>query len=110
MISTFRRAFAKLLADGTWQLPDDQPIARDACMSNEALWWPARADELAALDDEIACLVRARIPLIEGLREVAQDHPERLSRIATWLAAELERGVELADARSRLAGGAAAGH
>jgi len=65
-------------------------------------WWPAQPEELAALTDEIACLRRVGIPLAEGLREVAQDHPERLSQIALWVAQRLEEGIDLSVALSLL--------
>ncbi len=72
-------------------------------MSARLGWWPAQPDELTALNDEIACLRRVGIPLAEGLREVAQDHPERLSQIALWLAERLDEGIELDDALDALA-------
>jgi type II secretory pathway component PulF len=75
----------------------------DVSMSARVSWWPAQPDELAALKDEISCLRRVGIPLAEGLREVAQDQPERLSQIALWVAERLEDGVKLADALDALA-------
>jgi type II secretory pathway component PulF len=65
-------------------------------------WWPAQPDELAALKSEISCLRRVGIPLAEGLREVAQDQPERLSQIALWVAERLDAGVELSEALAAL--------
>ena len=73
----------------------------DACARQS--WWPAQPDELTALKDEISCLRRVGIPLAEGLREVAQDQPERLSQIALWVAERLDAGVNLADALAALA-------
>jgi type II secretory pathway component PulF len=70
----------------------------DVSMSARVSWWPAQPDELAALKDEISCLRRVGIPLAEGLREVAQDQPERLSQIALWVAERLDAGIKLADA------------
>jgi type II secretory pathway component PulF len=74
----------------------------DVYMSAHLSWWPAQPDEVIALNDEIACLRRVGIPLAEGLREVAQDHPERLSQIALWLAERLDAGVELTEALAAL--------
>jgi type II secretory pathway component PulF len=71
-------------------------------MSARLDWWPAQPDELIALNDEIASLVRVGIPLVEGLREVAQDHPERLSQIALWLAERLEEGMPLSEGLTAL--------
>ena len=65
-------------------------------------WWPAQPDELAALKSEISCLRRVGIPLAEGLREVAQDQPERLSQIALWVAERLDAGVALSEALAAL--------
>jgi hypothetical protein len=69
-------------------------------------WWPAQPDELAALKSEISCLRRVGIPLAEGLREVAQDQPERLSQIALWVAERLDAGVALSEALAALTCGA----
>jgi type II secretory pathway component PulF len=66
-------------------------------------WWPAQPDELMALKDEISSLTRVHMPLVEGLREVAQDHPERLSCIALWIAEKLEEGLPLEEAIAALA-------
>lgn len=74
----------------------------DISLSAGCSWWPAQQDELVALVDEIACLKHVGIPLVEGLREVAQDHPKRLSQIALWVAERLEQGIELSDALSVL--------
>lgn len=71
-------------------------------MPAQVSWWPAQPDEMAALEDEISCLRRVGIPLAEGLREVAQDQPERLSQIALWVAERLDAGVKLSDALAAL--------
>jgi type II secretory pathway component PulF len=65
-------------------------------------WWPASAEEMEALADEIASLRLAGVPLAEGLREVALDQPERLSQIASWVAERLEQGAPLAEALGAL--------
>jgi len=74
----------------------------DVSISARVSWWPAQPDELIALKDEISCLRRVGIPLAEGLREVAQDQPERLSQIALWVAERLDEGVKLTDALDAL--------
>jgi type II secretory pathway component PulF len=75
----------------------------DLPMSARLSWWPAQPDELTALHDEIKSLRHVGIPLAEGLREVAQDQPERLSQIALWVAERLDEGIELTDALAALA-------
>lgn len=74
----------------------------DLWMPARVSWWPAQPDEVDALNDEISCLRRVGIPLPEGLREVAQDQPERLSQIALWVAERLDAGVKLSDALAAL--------
>jgi type II secretory pathway component PulF len=74
----------------------------DLPMSARLSWWPAQPDELTALNDEIKSLRHVGIPLAEGLREVAQDQPERLSQIALWVAERLDEGIELTDALAAL--------
>lgn len=74
-------------------------------MSARLAWWPAQPDELTALTDEITCLQRVGMPLAEGLREVAQDQPERLSQIALWMAERLDAGIELSEALAMLSSG-----
>ncbi len=64
---------------------------------------PARAgsitiSELLALNDEIAALVRAGVPLERGLWVAARDLRGRLKRIAGALARRLSRGESLPDA------------
>jgi type II secretory pathway component PulF len=78
-------------------------LIMDLWMPARVSWWPAQPDELAALKSEISCLQRVGIPLAEGLREVAQDQPERLSQIALWVAERLDAGIDLSDALAALA-------
>ncbi len=54
-------------------------------------------EDLVALNEEIAALVRAGIPLEVGLRELGEDMPGRLGNIATQLGDRLERGEQLTD-------------
>jgi general secretion pathway protein F len=55
-------------------------------------------DELIALNDEIAALVRAGVPLDQGLQILGADLPGRLGRYATELSAQIARGESLTDA------------
>ena len=55
-------------------------------------------DDLVALNDEIAALVRAGVPLEAALAEVGGDLPGRLGRIAAVLAERTARGESLAQA------------
>src|SRR6185437_8000132 len=55
-------------------------------------------DQLVALNDEIAALVRAGLPLERGLREVGGDLPGRLGTTMTALAGRLSRGASLPEA------------
>ena len=52
-------------------------------------------DELLALNAEIAALVRAGVPLEQGLAALGSDMPGRLGPIAAMLAERLERGEPL---------------
>jgi general secretion pathway protein F len=52
-------------------------------------------DQLIALNDEIAALVRAGVPLEPALAELGADLPGRLGRIATMLAERASRGQSL---------------
>ena len=64
---------------------------------------PPRAiqlDELIALNDEIASLVRAGVPLEHALGELSGDLPGRLGRIAAEVAQRSERGESLLDITS----------
>jgi general secretion pathway protein F len=55
-------------------------------------------DDLIALNDQIAALVRAGIPLERGLEEVAKDLPGRSGRLAGRIAERTERGASLVEA------------
>jgi general secretion pathway protein F len=55
----------------------------------------ATLDDLLAVNDEIAALVRAGLPLEQGLAELGRDMPGRLGRIATSLADAASRGEPL---------------
>ncbi len=55
-------------------------------------------DELIALNDEIAALVRAGVPLDQGLQILGADLPGKLGRYATQLSAQLARGESLTTA------------
>ncbi len=52
-------------------------------------------EELAALNDEIASLVRAGVPLELGLGQLAGDLPGRLGGITARIAGQLEQGAAL---------------
>lgn len=52
-------------------------------------------DDLIALNDEIAALVRAGVPLEQGLAELGADTPGRLGKIVTALAERTARGESL---------------
>jgi type II secretory pathway component PulF len=58
----------------------------------------ATLQELIVLNDEIAALVRAGVPLDQGLLGVACDVPGRLGRLSGQLAERVARGDSLADA------------
>jgi general secretion pathway protein F len=55
-------------------------------------------DQLIALNEEIAALVRAGVPLDQGLRTLGADLPGRLGRFATELSGQIARGESLTDA------------
>lgn len=55
-------------------------------------------DELIALNDEIAALVRAGIPLDRGLLDLAPDLPDRLGQIMAALGERTARGESLSEA------------
>lgn len=57
-------------------------------------------DELVALGDEIAALIRAGVPLDQGLAGLGYDLPGRTGRLTRSLAERLGRGESLADALS----------
>jgi general secretion pathway protein F len=54
-------------------------------------------DQLIALNDEMAALVRAGIPLERGLIEMGREMPGRLGEIATAMGHRIERGESLAE-------------
>jgi type II secretory pathway component PulF len=55
-------------------------------------------DQLVALNDEIVALVRAGVPLEQGLAHLGGDLPGRLGTLATSLAVRMERGQSPSDA------------
>ena len=55
-------------------------------------------DDLIALNDEIAALVRAGVPLETGLAELGGDLPGRLGKYTVVLAQRIARGESLAQA------------
>src|SRR3954470_23074472 len=59
---------------------------------------PISLDQLIALNDEIAALARAGIPLERGLLQAGTDLPGRLGAIARVLGARLGRGEGLTQA------------
>jgi general secretion pathway protein F len=59
---------------------------------------PITIDQLVALNDEIAALVRAGIPLERGLQAAGRDLRGRLGRVASALGQRLSRGESLSDA------------
>jgi len=62
---------------------------------------PITLDNLIALNDEIAALARAGVPLDRGLLAIGKDMPGRLGRIAVSLGRRLESGEDLAAALSQ---------
>lgn len=54
-------------------------------------------DRLLALNDEIAALVRAGIPLEKGLTQLACEAPGKLSAVASDLAKRMDAGESLVD-------------
>jgi type II secretory pathway component PulF len=55
-------------------------------------------NDLIALNDEIAALVRAGVPLEEGLSELGADMPGRMGQVAALLAEKTARGESLENA------------
>jgi len=55
------------------------------------------AEQLLALNDEMAALVRAGVPLERGLLHLGQDVPGRVGAIATQLGQRMQAGESLAD-------------
>ncbi len=58
-------------------------------------------EELVALNDEMAALVRAGVPLEKGLRDLGEDLPGRLGQLAQRVAQRMERGEPLGDVVAR---------
>ena len=58
-------------------------------------------DEMIALNDEIAALVRAKVPLEGTLSQLGEDLPSRLGRITHMLAERMHRGESLSDILER---------
>jgi general secretion pathway protein F len=52
-------------------------------------------EQLVALNDEIAALVRAGVPLEQGLTALGADMPGRLGKVTQMLAERMERGESL---------------
>lgn len=71
--------------------------AEPAALASSA---PITLDNLIALNDEIAALARAGVPLDRGLLALGQDMPGRLGRVAQSLGRRLESGEDLAAALS----------
>jgi len=59
---------------------------------------PITLDQLLALNDEIAALVRAGVPLERGLQVAGRDLRGRLGRLSSALGQRLSRGESLTDA------------
>ena len=59
---------------------------------------PIALEQLTAMCQEIAALVRAGVPLPQGLSHAADELPGRLAQISRHLSSELDRGVDLATA------------
>lgn len=59
---------------------------------------PVQLSDLAALNDEIVSLVRAKIPLQSGLRQIASDGGGRMFELANDIADSMEQGESLEQA------------
>jgi len=59
---------------------------------------PPRLDDLIVLNQEIAVLVKAGIPLELGLRGLSGSVPSRLGHLAERLADRLSNGLSLVEA------------
>ena len=57
----------------------------------------ASLEQLLAFNDEIAALVRAGVPLEQGLSELGREASGKLSELATQLADRMESGESLAE-------------
>lgn len=63
------------------------------------------ADELSALNDQIAAMARAGLPLDQGLQELAQEMGRgQLRDVTAALARDLQQGISLPDALARQPG------
>ena len=62
---------------------------------------PISLDQLLALNDEMAALVRAGIPLEQGLTALGHESPGKLGSLATRLADRLRAGENLAEILQR---------
>ena len=67
-------------------------------MSESLAGRPITLDQLIALNDEIAALARAGMPLERGLLNLGSDLPGRLGMITTRLGEQMSRGLTLAEA------------
>lgn len=67
-------------------------------MSSTAVGQQISLEQLAALNDEIASLVRAGVPLEVGLGQFGGDRRDAPERVGQWLAERLQRGQSLAEA------------
>ena len=56
---------------------------------------PISLDQLVALNEEMAALVRAGVPLEQGLGEIGRDMPGRVGEIATQLGERMQAGESL---------------
>jgi len=59
---------------------------------------PISLADLTAINDEIAALARAGVPLEKGLRELGPDLPRRLAQISAGISERLSLGQSLAEA------------
>jgi type II secretory pathway component PulF len=63
------------------------------------------ADELSALNDQIAAMARAGLPLDQGLQELAQEMGRgQLRHVTEAIARDLREGISLPDALARQSG------
>jgi general secretion pathway protein F len=76
----------------------EHPFARKVPMTSSVPKPVITLDQLIALNDEIAALVRAGVPLDRGLRSLGEDLPGRLGRFTTQLSERIARGESLSDA------------
>lgn len=56
---------------------------------------PISLDQLVALNEEMAALIRAGVPLEQGLGEIGRDMPGRVGAIATQLGERMQAGESL---------------